>query len=1007
MRTTFRIAAALLFAASCTGSDDSPADVGTSTSPLTSGQLAFDAEARALLSPDRQALYDELATKSTSPPRFTLERASNAATSIALDLPPMAASPRDTALAFVKQFQKLLDDRIAYYEYRVTASPQGCDNAVISLDRFVSGTQVIGSRLSLYFDERGHLTFVVNGVAPVPATIVGVDPYKFPGAQPLSKLLPQKVPEKGVNRVPVLAPAPDGSGLFHADLGAWVDERGDYSAATVIGSIAITPRLTAAHDGSPHPTGPAPQAFLASGETIPSFLSFRGAGGADVNGFAIERNPIERSYRFFEEHATIYHTGAARCQLVPRAISETPEGDVIVRFGQQHGTLPIFGAELIVSLEQDKVASVLGQTLDNLAISLTPVRTPTQAIADADSALARGAAMTPSWNQMIAKSQSVPAVTRLGVLHGSLSRIGGDSNGGHRLVYEVKRGAFTFYVDGKDGRIRYASSGIQRANIVNDGVGRTEFEFAIPGLYLRESTDGVHVPSTPFNIDTGNLIPGRGGGTTSQALIAISSTYAGMGWFGQNGRGSDFIVNTNVNPITTPCQNAFYDSTFTNSAFHCLGAGTNDSVGHELAHGVIASSSGLVYQDQSGAINEAFADLMGNTIFREPGGTWLLFEDDTVTGALRDMAAPAHMSGYLFRDGTCDVFPWSCDSGFVHTNSGIINKAHQLLADGVPGDPAAPGIGRDKLFFLGFRTMTGRLPANARMNDVPLAERDVCESLVRAGASDLTGVPFTVSDCDQIPRAFMQVGLAPGLTAAWSEPELGFVGSRTFYPSPTDLVPPGCVVTNVTDTLVQLSGAQTIDMDPTTPMPPSLTWLGLSGLSVRVPGGTPPFPLGTRFKTHTIDWFAVYGILPSLYPDVIITCAPVPPVELSRPSAAFSENNPWNSGTTRTIGTTSTTLESDCNLVRTELELLDGAGNTFPNEGTSTAPRHTITHWFVFVPVNFTTSARIVTPPATGPTGTAPRNLSASIFYGYDLGRGINVRLRYVFMAPAGRMCVP
>src|SRR5215207_2783691 len=124
-------------------------------------------------------------------------------------------------------------------------------------------------------------------------------------------------------------------------------------------------------------------------------------------------------------------------------------------------------------------------------------------------------------------------------------------------------------------------------------------------------------------------------------------------------------------------------------------------------------------------------------------------------------------------------------------------------------------------------------------------------------------------------------------------------------------------------------------------------------MSVRVPGGTPPFPLGTRFKTHTIDWFAVYGILPSFYPDVIITCAPVPPVELSRPSAAFAENNPWNSGTTRTIGTTSTTLEPDCNLVRTELELLDGAGNTFPNEGTSTAPRHTITHWFLFIPVPF------------------------------------------------------
>jgi hypothetical protein len=64
-------------------------------------------------------------------------------------------------------------------------------------------------------------------------------------------------------------------------------------------------------------------------------------------------------------------------------------------------------------------------------------------------------------------------------------------------------------------------------------------------------------------------------------------------------------------------------------------------------------------------------------------------------------------------------------------------------------------------------------------------------------------------------------------------------------------------VLNIEGNLVQLSGAQTIDLDPATAIPPSVTWLELSRLSMRVPPGA--FPIGTPFKRHTVDWFAVYG----------------------------------------------------------------------------------------------------------------------------------------------------
>ena len=43
-------------------------------------------------------------------------------------------------------------------------------------------------------------------------------------------------------------------------------------------------------------------------------------------------------------------------------------------------------------------------------------------------------------------------------------------------------------------------------------------------------------------------------------------------------------------------------------------AGGLDVAGHEMTHGVIQSTANLVYQDQSGALNESMADVFGAMI---------------------------------------------------------------------------------------------------------------------------------------------------------------------------------------------------------------------------------------------------------------------------------------------------------------------------------------------------------------------------------------------------------
>jgi Zn-dependent metalloprotease len=43
-------------------------------------------------------------------------------------------------------------------------------------------------------------------------------------------------------------------------------------------------------------------------------------------------------------------------------------------------------------------------------------------------------------------------------------------------------------------------------------------------------------------------------------------------------------------------------------------SGGLDVDGHELTHGVTDYTSNLIYEDESGALNEAFSDMMGNAI---------------------------------------------------------------------------------------------------------------------------------------------------------------------------------------------------------------------------------------------------------------------------------------------------------------------------------------------------------------------------------------------------------
>ena len=127
-----------------------------------------------------------------------------------------------------------------------------------------------------------------------------------------------------------------------------------------------------------------------------------------------------------------------------------------------------------------------------------------------------------------------------------------------------------------------------------------------------------------------------------------------------------------------------------------------DVLGHEFTHAVTEHAAGLVYQGQSGALNESVSDVFAACLKQRLLGQtaevadWLIGEGlflPSVRGiALRSMKEPgtAYDDPVLGQDpqvgSMVDFVETNQDNGGVHINSGIPNRAFQLAAVALGGN---------------------------------------------------------------------------------------------------------------------------------------------------------------------------------------------------------------------------------------------------------------------------------------------------------------------------------
>ncbi|RJQ67376.1 M4 family peptidase [Pseudonocardiaceae bacterium YIM PH 21723] len=199
-----------------------------------------------------------------------------------------------------------------------------------------------------------------------------------------------------------------------------------------------------------------------------------------------------------------------------------------------------------------------------------------------------------------------------------------------------------------------------------------------------------------------------------------------------------------------PFANAFWDGT--QMAFG-QGLSTIDITAHELTHGVTEHTSNLVYQGESGALNEAMSDIFGAFVNQANGATgaskWAIGEGSAL-GVIRDMAnPPAHQQP----DTYSKFVQTTGDNGGVHTNSGIANKLAFLVTDGENfGGQDIKGIGSAKaiqLFWLVENTLTSSSDYKAFGQTVNAA----CKQLAGSGT-------LTEEDCTQVANATKAVEIA-------------------------------------------------------------------------------------------------------------------------------------------------------------------------------------------------------------------------------------------------------
>lgn len=264
----------------------------------------------------------------------------------------------------------------------------------------------------------------------------------------------------------------------------------------------------------------------------------------------------------------------------------------------------------------------------------------------------------------------------------------------------------------------------------------------------------------------GSTTDANGQTAAVNALWGLMNTYDmhknALGWQSLDGNNTSTYIAAHVN---TAYDNAYYSDTCKcmfigdGSSFTSLGA--IDVVGHEMSHGVTASTSNLIYRGEPGGLNESSSDIGGEVVeaYARAGGTgstiantgndWVMGKEISKTGTpLRYLYKPS-------KDGSSpDAWSVRLRGLDVHYSSGPNNRMFYFLAQGSNASAssdyyskylnkaplAMSGIGTDKAFRIWFKALTTKFTSSTNYADARAKMVLAAQELYGALSKEATAV---------------------------------------------------------------------------------------------------------------------------------------------------------------------------------------------------------------------------------------------------------------------------
>ncbi len=175
-----------------------------------------------------------------------------------------------------------------------------------------------------------------------------------------------------------------------------------------------------------------------------------------------------------------------------------------------------------------------------------------------------------------------------------------------------------------------------------------------------------------------------------------------------------------------------------------------DVCAHEFGHGICQYTANLVYQGESGALNEGFSDIWGASVeqWAAPNKQeWLIGEEITLNAtALRSLQNPNQFNQPDTYIGTYWASTSGSDNGGVHTNSGVLNYWYYLISQGGNGTNDighvyhVTGIGIDHPQQIAYRTESVYLTSSSNYSATRTASIQAARDLYGSGSCEEAAV---------------------------------------------------------------------------------------------------------------------------------------------------------------------------------------------------------------------------------------------------------------------------